>query len=118
MVDEDGERELLRAFALVGPFEAVFGEALDLIVLVEALAVDGDDEAVDGALALVRFHRRLRHSPSRAGSSRGSREDGRRPSPRGRGRPWRWRAPARHAAARKAAGLRPPCSADTRTAAT
>src|SRR5262249_13207636 len=31
---EDRERELLRAFALVGPFEAILREALNLVVLV------------------------------------------------------------------------------------
>src|SRR5215471_11233764 len=56
MVVEDRERELLRAFALVGPLEAVAGEALDLVVLIEPLSVDRDDQAVDGALALVGAH--------------------------------------------------------------
>src|SRR5215470_1528364 len=47
-IEQDGERELLRALALVGPLEAESGEALDLVVLVEPLAIDRDDEPVDG----------------------------------------------------------------------
>src|ERR1700730_935395 len=50
------EGQLLRALPFVGPFETIFGEALDLIVLVELLAVDGDHEAIDRALSLVRLH--------------------------------------------------------------
>src|SRR5262245_3776904 len=41
-IEQNGKRELLRAVALVGPLEAEFGEALDLVVLVEVLAVDRD----------------------------------------------------------------------------
>src|SRR5512135_3331332 len=42
-VVEDRERQLLRTFALVGPFEPIFCEALGVIVLVQALAVDSYD---------------------------------------------------------------------------
>ena len=56
VIEQDRKRELLRAFAFVGPLEAVFGEALDLVVLVEPLAVHRDDEAVDGAFSLIGFH--------------------------------------------------------------
>src|SRR5207248_11521199 len=44
------------AVTLVGPLEAEFGEALNIVVLVEPLAVHRDDEAVDGAPALVDAH--------------------------------------------------------------
>ena len=53
VIVEDRQRQLLRAVALVGPLEAELGEALDLVVLVEPLAVDRDDQPVDGALALI-----------------------------------------------------------------
>ena len=53
MIDENRQRELLRAFAFIGPFKAVAGEALDAVMLIERLAVDRDDEPVDGALSLV-----------------------------------------------------------------
>src|SRR5215470_17093185 len=43
---EDRERELLRAVALVGPLEAVSGEALDVVMLVEPPAVDRHDQPV------------------------------------------------------------------------
>src|SRR5216684_7806231 len=56
VIIEDRQRQLLRAVALVGPLEAELGEALDLVVLVEPLAVDRDHQAVDGALALIGFH--------------------------------------------------------------
>jgi hypothetical protein len=56
MIEQDRQGELLRAFALVGPLEAVFGEALDLLMLVKPAAVDRDDKAIDGALALIGFH--------------------------------------------------------------
>src|SRR6185503_4823595 len=49
MVEKDRQRQLLRALPLIGPLEAVFGEALDLVVLRQWLAVDGHDEAVNGA---------------------------------------------------------------------
>src|SRR5262249_22160990 len=39
VVVEDRQRQLVRAFALVGPFEAIPGEALDPVVLVERAAV-------------------------------------------------------------------------------
>jgi hypothetical protein len=48
-IEENGEGELLRAVSLVGPLEAESGEALDLVVLVQPLAIGRDDEAVDGA---------------------------------------------------------------------
>src|SRR5215813_13417034 len=48
---EDRQRELLRAFALIGPFEAIPGEALDVIMLVELPAVDRHDQPIDGALS-------------------------------------------------------------------
>src|SRR5215831_9745670 len=44
VVIEDRERQLLRAFTFVGPFKAVFGEAFDLVVLVERAAVDRHDQ--------------------------------------------------------------------------
>src|SRR5215211_1203411 len=56
IVDQDGERELLRAVALVGPFEAVAGEALDLLMLVQLVPIDCHDQAVDGPLALIGLH--------------------------------------------------------------
>src|SRR5215471_17336339 len=52
---------MLRAVALVGPLEAEPGEALDLVVLVQALAIDGDDETVDGTPALVHGHGSHQH---------------------------------------------------------
>src|SRR5262245_58717159 len=60
VVDEDRKRELLRARALVCPFETIPRELFDLVMLVEALAIHGDDEAVDGASSLVGLHW-LRH---------------------------------------------------------
>ena len=56
IVRQNRQRQLLRTVALVGPFEAEFGEALDVLMLAERLSVHGDDEAVDGAFALVDFH--------------------------------------------------------------
>src|SRR5262249_42007278 len=56
VIIEDRQRELLRALALVGPFEAVAGESLDLVVLVERPAVGRHHEPVDGAPALVGRH--------------------------------------------------------------
>src|SRR6478752_1409267 len=56
VVVENRKRKLLRALPLVGPLESVFGEALDLVVLVEPLAVDRDDETIDGAFSRVGFH--------------------------------------------------------------
>src|SRR5262245_29325535 len=56
VIEQHRERELLRAIALVGPFEAVAGKALDVVVLIEALAVDRDDETVDGAPSLICAH--------------------------------------------------------------
>ena len=38
-IEQNGQRKLLRALALVGPLEAESGEALDLVVLVQLLAV-------------------------------------------------------------------------------
>src|SRR5581483_6499945 len=57
VVVKDRECQLLRALALVGPLEAIFGEALDLVMLVELLAVDGHDEAVDRSFPFIDFHR-------------------------------------------------------------
>src|SRR5207244_3120399 len=53
---QDGERQLLRACALVGPLEAPLGEALDLVVLAERLAVGRNHQAVYAALALIGLH--------------------------------------------------------------
>src|SRR5262245_34382746 len=55
-IEQNGQRKLLRAVALVGPLEAESGEALDLVVLVQLLAVDRDDKTVDRAPALVYGH--------------------------------------------------------------
>src|SRR5262249_31569613 len=62
VIEQDGERKLLRASTLVAPLEAEFGESLDLIVLVELPTVDRHDEAIDRALALI-----LAHDSSRDG---------------------------------------------------
>src|SRR5215831_14472521 len=43
VVEQDGERQLLRAFALISPFEAELREALHLVMLAERLAVDRDN---------------------------------------------------------------------------
>src|SRR6059058_3123229 len=51
-IEQDGERKLLRAVALVAPLETESGEPLDLVVLVELCAVDRYDETIDRALAL------------------------------------------------------------------
>src|SRR5215472_9470165 len=67
VVVEDRKRELLRAVALVGPFEAIAGEAIDLIVLVERPAIGRHDQAVDGAPAFVGRHRG--HATRRENSS-------------------------------------------------
>jgi hypothetical protein len=56
VVEQDRQRQLLRAVAIIGPLEAVFGEALHLVVLGQRTAVNGDDKAVDGAFALIGFH--------------------------------------------------------------
>src|SRR6516164_6404009 len=56
VIVENCESELLRAFALVGPFEAVPGQTLDLVMLVKTLAIDRDDETVDRALSLICLH--------------------------------------------------------------
>ncbi len=56
IVHQNRQRELLRTVALVGPFEAEFGEALDLVMLAKRTPVHGDDQTVDGAFALVDFH--------------------------------------------------------------
>src|SRR5882762_6848076 len=63
-VEQDRKRELQRAVTLVGPFEAELGKALDLVVLVEPLAVDGHDETVYRALSFVVLH--VTPIPSRA----------------------------------------------------
>ena len=55
VVEQDRQRQLLRAFTFVGPLEAEFGEALHLVVLGERLAVDRHDQPVDGAFSFVRF---------------------------------------------------------------
>src|SRR5262249_57189591 len=60
-IEENGEGELLGAVTLVGPLEAEAGEALDLVVLLQPLAIDRDDEAVDGAPALVHSHSSHHH---------------------------------------------------------
>src|SRR5262249_39070950 len=65
VIVEDREGELARAFALVGPFEAVAGVALDLVVLGERPAVDRHAQACDGALSGVGRH----HAPRREKSS-------------------------------------------------
>ena len=46
VIDKDCERKLPRALALIGPLEAVFGEALHLVVLAQRATVDGDDKTV------------------------------------------------------------------------
>src|SRR6476620_424126 len=56
VVVENGQSQLLRAFAFIGPFEAIPGEPFDLVVLVERAAVDRHDQSVDGALSLVGLH--------------------------------------------------------------
>src|SRR6185437_14612391 len=56
VVVENRKRQLLRALPLVGPLESVFGETFDLVVLVEPLAIDRDDETIDGAFSRVGFH--------------------------------------------------------------
>ena len=53
MIVQDRQRELLRILALIGPFKTEFGEALDIVVLVEAPAVDGHHQAIDGPLSRV-----------------------------------------------------------------
>src|SRR5499433_4529611 len=60
-IEQDGERKLLRAPTLVAPLEAEFGEAVDLVVLVELFAVDRHDEAIDRTLALIHAHDSDRH---------------------------------------------------------
>src|SRR5947208_8275020 len=55
-IEQDGERKLLRAVALVAPLETESGEPLDLVVLVELCAADRYDETIDRALALVDAH--------------------------------------------------------------
>src|SRR5262245_47479275 len=47
LFEQDGERELLRALALVSPLEPEFGETLDLVVLVKRPAIDRHHKAVD-----------------------------------------------------------------------
>jgi len=54
--ERDSQRELVRAVALVGPFEAEFGEALDLVMLAKRTPVHGHHEAVDSAFAFVSLH--------------------------------------------------------------
>src|SRR5207245_4939068 len=52
-IEQDSERQLLRAVARVAPLETASGEALDLVVLVELFAVYRYDETIDGTLALA-----------------------------------------------------------------
>src|SRR5580693_8290946 len=56
VVRQNRQRELPWAVALVGPFEAEFGEALDLVMLAKRMPVHGHHEAVDGAFAFVSLH--------------------------------------------------------------
>src|SRR5262249_54999420 len=42
IVEQDRQRQLLRALALISPFEAELRQALDLVMLVERLAVHRD----------------------------------------------------------------------------
>src|SRR3954447_5653606 len=56
MIEENGESKLLRALALVGPFEAILGKALHLVMLVERLAVGGNHKAIDRAPAFIDCH--------------------------------------------------------------
>src|SRR5262245_32643217 len=56
VIVEDRQRQLLRALALIGPFEAVAGETLDVIVLIEPLAVDRHNQAIDRPLPLICLH--------------------------------------------------------------
>src|SRR5262245_20453102 len=56
VVIENRERQLLRAVPFVRPFESVFGDTLDLVVLAERVAVNRHHQAVDGAASLVRLH--------------------------------------------------------------
>src|SRR5438034_1392216 len=55
-IEQDGERKLLRAVALVAPLETESGEALDLVVLVELFAVDRHDESIEREIRLVDTH--------------------------------------------------------------
>ena len=56
VVVENGERQLLRARAFVGPLEAPFGELLDFIMLGQSTAIDRDFETVDIARSLISLH--------------------------------------------------------------
>src|SRR5580704_4634715 len=55
-IHQDRQRQLLRAFAFVGPFEAEPRETLDLVVLRQRLAVHVHDQAVDGPPPFVNLH--------------------------------------------------------------
>src|SRR5262249_46381356 len=87
VVEEDRQRELARTLALVGPFEAVAREALDLVVLIEPPPVGRDDQPIDGALALVGRHvfrradRRLTPPGARRAPGRHCRRKAPRPRP-------------------------------------
>ena len=56
MIGQDRQRELLRALALIGPFEAEPGETLDLVMFRERPAVHGHDQTIDGAFAFIGCH--------------------------------------------------------------
>src|SRR5579863_3568805 len=56
MLEQNRQRQLLRAGSLISPFETALGELPDVVVRRQRRAVDGDDKSVHGAPALVGFH--------------------------------------------------------------
>ena len=56
MIGEDGERELARLGAFIGPLEAVLAVPAHVEPLVERVAVDGHEDAVDRPIPGVGLH--------------------------------------------------------------
>jgi hypothetical protein len=53
---ENCQRQLLRARAFISPFESPLGELLDVVMLAEPMAIDGDLKTVDISCSLIGLH--------------------------------------------------------------
>jgi hypothetical protein len=53
MFDQDRQRELPGASALIAPLESELREPFDVVMFVQTIAIYGDNEAVDGTPAFV-----------------------------------------------------------------
>src|SRR5689334_22162800 len=65
MLDQNDERQLLRAVPLIAPLKAPRRKAFGRIALIEPAAVDGHDQTVDRAFAFERAHVFLASRPTR-----------------------------------------------------